>query len=102
MDNFIYFYQGGVDSCYVLFLAVEDEDLLVGHIGFIEFDWTRAYKFIGEEDGEGELGLVIISVQDGIAVVSLLIRGNEVGTDLFLGSAYFYSKGGDVFEITWF
>lgn len=36
--------------------------------------------------------------EDGVAVVALLIGGDEVGIDLFLGLAYLDSEGRDFFE----
>jgi hypothetical protein len=81
-----------------LFVPVEDLEAFVGHVGPVELDGAGADEFVGEEDGEGEFGLLVVAFEDGVAVVALLVRRDEVGVDFHLGFADLYAEGGDVLE----
>lgn len=102
MDYFGYFNQGTIDEANTVFISIEYLASLIGFFRLIEHDGSRAHKLIGVEDGESEIGLFIMSFQDGIAVVSLLVRGDEVGVDLLFGFADFDAEGGDVLEVARF
>lgn len=41
---------------------------------------------------------LVMAFEDGIAVITLLIGGDEVGIDLLFGLAYLYSEGWNFLE----
>jgi mannose/fructose/N-acetylgalactosamine-specific phosphotransferase system component IIC len=44
------------------------------------------------------MGFLVVALQDGIAVVALLVWGDEVWVYLFLGFADLHAEGGDLLE----